>query len=867
MFFCLWQKLRQTIKQIICRSSLTLLLLLFLLSALLPPTSAQIVASTPSPGLVSAEHLVEQGRALYEAEQYTQAVKILQQAVTSYAVGGDRVNQAMTLSNLSLAYQKLGLWTEAAQANHRSLNLLADNSKDYAVVLAQSLDVQGLLELNQGQATTALETWQKSAAIYTQISQNHPLLTRNQINQAQALQTLGFYSRAQKILIKTAQTLQHQPDSATKATGLLSLGNVWRAEGKFNESLQILAKSLEVAQKLSNPEAIAQAYLSLGNTANAQQETQAALQYYQQADQKATAVTTKIQANLNQLNLLQKNQQFAAAQKLLPKINSRIDNLPNNRSTLYARINFAQSLWKLKQNTTIAYSWQDLAQLLNNTIQAAQTLKDQHAESYAWGILGLVDQQQDSLVNAQQATEKALSIAQAINAPELIYQWQWQLGRLLKQTENSQGAIVAYEEAVTTLQSLRRDLATINAHVQFSFRDRVEPVYRELVDLLLKPEQGNEPTTVELTKARQAIESLQLAELDNYLRQACLNAKVDLDRVVDLQDPTAAVIYPIILRDRLEVILKLPKQQLIHYTAYVPQSQVEKTLDELQRNLLEPDTLKNVQRLSKQVYQWLIEPGATKLAQSQVKTLIFVLDNPLRKIPMAALYDGQHYLIEQYRIALTLSLQLVEPKAIETEKLAVLIAGLSQARQGFSELKYVEEEVKQIRSKLPNQLLFDRQFTTQTFQDQINSQPFPIVHLATHGQFSSNSEQTYILAWDKPIKGNDLDNLIRARDQTSTNAIELLVLSACQTATGDREAVLGLAGLAVSAGARSTIASLWNVNDASTALMMNQFYQGLVNKKLGIAEAFRQAQLNLLNNPQYQAPLFWSPYILIGSWL
>ncbi|MGL5833997.1 MAG: CHAT domain-containing protein [Waterburya sp.] len=867
MIFCLWQKLRQTIKRIISRSSLILLLLLFLLSALLPPTSAQIVASKrPSSNLVKAEYLVEQGKALYEAEQYTQAVKILQQAVTSYAVGGDRVNQAMTLSNLSLAYQKLGLWTEAGQANHRSLNLLEDNFKDYAVVQAQSLDVQGLLELNQGQATTALETWQKSAAIYTQISKNHPLLTRNQINQAQALQTLGFYSRAQKILVQTAQTLQNQPDSATKATGLLSLGNVWRAEGKFNESLQILAKSLEVAQKLSNPEAIAQAYLSLGNTANAQQETQAALQYYQQADQKATAVTTKIQANLNQLNLLQKNKQFTAARKLLPKINSRIDNLPNNRTTLYAKINFAQSLWKLKQNTTIAYSWQDIAQLLNNTIQAAQTLKDQHAESYAWGILGLVDQQQENLVNAQQTTAKALSIAQAINAPELIYQWQWQLGRLLKQA-GSQDAIIAYEEAVTTLQSLRRDLATINADVQFSFRDRVEPVYRELVDLLLNPNQGNEPTTVELTKARQAIESLQLAELDNYLRQACLNAKVDLDRVVDLQDPTAAVIYPIILRDRLEVILKLPKQQLIHYTAYVPQSQVETTLDELQRNLLEPDTLKNVQRLSKQVYQWLIEPGATKLAQSQVKTLIFVLDNPLRKIPMATLYDGQHYLIEQYAIALTLGLQLVEPKAIETEKLAVLIAGLSQARQGFSELKYVEEEVKQIRSTLPNQLLFDRQFTTQTFQDQINSQPFPIVHLATHGQFSSNSEQTYVLAWDKPIKGNDLNNLIKDREQRPTNAIELLVLSACQTATGDKQAVLGLAGLAVSAGARSTIASLWNVNDASTALMMNQFYQGLVNKKLGIAEAFRQAQLSLLKNPQYQAPLFWSPYILIGNWL
>jgi CHAT domain-containing protein len=293
---------------------------------------------------------------------------------------------------------------------------------------------------------------------------------------------------------------------------------------------------------------------------------------------------------------------------------------------------------------------------------------------------------------------------------------------------------------------------------------------------------------------------------------------------------------------------------------------VESTLDELWYNLTQPDTLKEAQSLSQQVYTWLIQPAETDLTQSNIQTLVFVLDGSLRNIPMAALYDGQQYLIENYSIAITPGLQLFDPKPLGKEQLNALTAGLTEPRHGFPPLNHVDDELEQIQSEVPSRVLLDRQFTTEALQEQM-SQFFPVVHLATHGQFSSNAEETFILAWDEPIKVNQLDLLLQTGNPNSSNIIELLVLSACETAVGDKRATLGLAGMAIRAGARSTLASLWSVDDESTALLMSQFYKELANNQITKAEALRRAQIALLNDPQYQRPLFWSPYVLLGNWL
>lgn len=269
---------------------------------------------------------------------------------------------------------------------------------------------------------------------------------------------------------------------------------------------------------------------------------------------------------------------------------------------------------------------------------------------------------------------------------------------------------------------------------------------------------------------------------------------------------------------------------------------------------------------AQQGYNWLIRPVATDLVNSGVNTLVFVLDGSLRNIPIAALHDGNKYLVEKYSIALSPSLQLLDSKPMQ-RGLEVLSAGLTEARQGFAPLENVALELNEIKSEVPSTVLLNQEFIYNNLQAKLKSASFPIIHIATHGKFSSKAAETFLLTWDDRISVNQLDNLLKSQDQDRQRAIELLVLSACETATGDKRAGLGLAGIAVRAGARSTLATLWAINDAATAEFMSQFYQELINTKKTKAEALRCAQLSLLQNSQYKHPIYWAPYVLLDNWL
>jgi CHAT domain-containing protein len=235
---------------------------------------------------------------------------------------------------------------------------------------------------------------------------------------------------------------------------------------------------------------------------------------------------------------------------------------------------------------------------------------------------------------------------------------------------------------------------------------------------------------------------------------------------------------------------------------------------------------------------------------------------------MATLHNGTQYLVEKYGIALTPGLELLDPKPLAQRQLKVLTAGLSEARQGFSAIPNVEVEVKEIQSEVPGEVLLNQEFTKTNIQNAINAIPFPVVHLATHGKFSSKADSTFILTWDSRINVNELREFLQTTDRRRSSPIELLVLSACQTAKGDNRAALGIAGVAVRAGARSTLATLWSVNDEATADLMVRFYQELANTSVTKAEALRRAQVAILQDPKYkQHPYFWSPYVLVGNWL
>ena len=367
-----------------------------------------------------------------------------------------------------------------------------------------------------------------------------------------------------------------------------------------------------------------------------------------------------------------------------------------------------------------------------------------------------------------------------------------------------------------------------------------------------------------MSPGKQAIdvfEKLHIAELKNFFGDGCLESKT----VEEINDEQAVVIYPIILPDQLAIIASLPGEKLEYYHVNIPESELEKTIIQT-RNSLHPLASKQKrQQLTKQIHSWLIEPFQQSLNNQKIKTLVFVLDGVMRNFPMASLYDGEKYLIEKYSIALVpVRVDLVDPQPWQKQKLDVLVGGLSESRQGFSALPGVKLEIEEIASQVESKILLNQSFTAENLENIIKKNPFPVVHLATHGQFSSKQEDTFILAWNKTINIKELENLVKTRN--NEEAIELLILSACQTASGDKRAALGLAGLAMRSGARSVVATLWSVSDQSTAALMVNFYQQLQKSGISKSEALRQAQLQLLQSSEYKDPYYWSPFVLIGNW-
>ncbi|MGA9379102.1 MAG: CHAT domain-containing protein, partial [Phormidium sp.] len=275
---------------------------------------------------------------------------------------------------------------------------------------------------------------------------------------------------------------------------------------------------------------------------------------------------------------------------------------------------------------------------------------------------------------------------------------------------------------------------------------------------------------------------------------------------------------------------------------------------------------KNYLVAAEKFHDWLIHPFEPDLANSGIKTLVFVLDGSLRNIPIAGIYDGEKYLVQKYAVAIAPGLQLVDAKPLQRTDIRVLTAGLSEARQGFAPLPNVITELSNIAQKISTEKLINQSFTASNFQVKVQTDTFPIIHLATHGRFSSKAADTFILTWDTKINAKELDILLRS-DRRITNPIELLVFSACQTAAGDNRATLGLTGIAVRAGARSTVATLWSVDDEATALLMTTFYKELNNSQLTKAEALRRAQQLVLQESQFSHPYYWSAFVLVGNWL
>ena len=899
-----------------------LLTVLGLISALMIPALSQ--PEVPS----QPQLLAQQGKEFYEAGQLEQAIAKWENAAEFYELEGDGERRTANLINAATAQQALGLYGESCETVLEAFDIQETNCSENSKILDAAQTLENELQ-DQELSAIELQDQDPPAAFSKTVTQKLPDL----------------------------KPLVDPPYNLSQATGLLRLGDFFTNSNYPQVALAANNMSFYLARELANPRQETAALLSLGNSVRAIAEKkqsqfprqtvaldnilnfnasvkealepyQGAITYYEKAANLAQSPLNRLKAQMNHLSMLLDIQDFwqkaiadlqdnvdllgildvnfknridkgtnklkssldrelqSQANKLTQQITPQLSSLPSTRSGVFARINFARSL--IRQEILDA----NTASILDDAIQAARQLNNSTAEAEAKGYLGYLHEQQQQYPEARQLTKEALKLAPTLEHPEIAYRWHAQLGRILAQQNDREGALGAYEASFQTIKALRSDLATTP----------VENIFREYITLLLQ----EEPTLEQLEEAREVLESLQINELDNFFSDPCSLVAEDTVLIDDV-DKQAAVIYPIILEDRLEVIVTLPGQSLQLYTTEITPQEINNTITELRRQVLtnpgfaedfrgargnpqqqalileslDQSLNQDILPLASEIYNWLIA-GAETLFQKndiKIKTLVFVLDGPLRSIPMSLLYDvdGQQYLIEKdYNIALTSGLQLTNPRPLKRQSIKVLAAGTTQAAIGFPPIPKVEEELNLIGSLFPDsKVLLNEAFTLASFRQQLEATDYPIVHLATHGQFSSTSDQTFILSGSKleddlKINVKQFDDLLRVSSRRGSQPIELLVLSACETAQGDNQAILGLAGVAVRAGAQSTIATLWGANDEATAELMGYFYQNLnQDQEISKAEALRDAQLKLLNNrnSQYSHPYYWAPFVLIGNWL
>ncbi|NER94617.1 MAG: CHAT domain-containing protein [Symploca sp. SIO1B1] len=636
---------------------------------------------------------------------------------------------------------------------------------------------------------------------------------------------------------------------------------------RANNELNFLAKQQEQAQIKS----IA-----------AEDKALKAKQVIQQANKKLALATTKL--NQARQNAQTANQRVELSEQRIQQANQEVDAAKIERDQAKQEVQnvsqlseLAGELYKANKRSEAKRAWKQAA--LSFEMQDYQ-LKQAMLLSY----ISIAYQQLERLSEAANAVSESLTIlarADNKNSPNysiILAQAFNTKGRLLEDQGDAQEAWSAHTQAFDIIQSFDSDVTKLAPAIQISFREIVKKVYQGFIWSLLNSTEASS-SQQNITKVLQVIESLHLTELNNFYKIVPWDVNlVQIDQI----DSKAAVIYPIILNDRLEVILQLPGQPLQRYSNHFPVEADRETfrqeVNQFLRGLDSRRVINYDPKPAQELYKKIIAPFAHDLKSAQIETLVFIQYGIFHSIPMAALHDGEKFLIETYAIATTPSLYLNNSQILNREKLRVLGLGLTEASEvdgrPLSALDNVEDELEEVNAQFPDsKILLNAAFTINSLKEEELSQAvYPIVH-ATHGPFCTIREDNFLVTSRAEQLTFNLENILSNVTQGS-DSLELLILSACNTAVGDEQAAQSFADIAVRTVVSSTLTTLWSINDASTAQLMAEFYANLRRSGVSKAKALQAAQLTLIEAKQteeikgkYAHPYFWASFILIGNWL
>lgn len=744
----------------------------------------------------------------------------------------------------------------------------ASNAPQAAVTPQEQMQA-GARAFSAGDFGEALRQWSRAASGYETAgdSKGQALAL---VRGAEAELSLGRSPRALEKLEKAKTLAEPSGDASLQLAVDSSLGNAYVLTGRDAEAERLLRASVERAGKQGDAATEAKTQNNLGNLYALQRRYGEAARSYRAALDAANRAADKsvaIRASSNLARALIDEGRHADAIPLLGALADDLRGQPTSHAKAYGLISLGRLYGRLlSAGVTPAAQWSQRSHAaLNDALTTADAIPDVRARSYALGYLGELYEQAGRHDEALQYAQQATFAARQANAPEILYRWQWLNGRVLKANGDVDGAILAYRHSIATLSAVRADLVAGGART--TFRESVGPVFFQLADLLLQRSGTlSDPKliTQDLVDARSTVEVLKGAELQDYFQDDCVTALRARTTGIDRLASNTAALYPIVLQDRLELLLSMP-DGIRRYTTPVSAATLTREIRQL-RHLLEKRTTHQYLPHAEKVYDWVIRPIAADLEKAGIDTLVIVSDAALRTIPLGALYDGKQFLVERYAVATTPGLTLTDPQPIQRGQATVMLNGLTESVQGFAPLPYVAQELQTVQKLYGGTVLENRDFTIPAMEKDLGETPYRIVHIASHGQFDSDVNKTFLLTYDGKLGMNKLEQIL-ALSRFRSDAVELLTLSACQTAAGDDRAALGLAGVAIKAGARSAVATLWTVNDPASAALVADFYGALKDPARSKAKALQQAQLELLKDSRYRHPSYWSAFLLIGNWL
>ena len=786
--------------------------------------------------------LLNIGYAYRRLGQFEKALDFYQQAQTVVNKSGDRKVETSIINNIAGINRSMGKYSQALTQYKASLELSQklNLSRQAAITLSNI----GAVYNELGQSDNALEYFEQALSQIQKLGdrQSESVFLSNigliYDNKGKREQALDYYTKALHIH-------QELKDFPAQGITLNNIGEVYRVLGQNDKAIASYQQSLEILREIGDLSASAVTLSNLGRVYASTKRYFEALNNYQQA----AAIHQQLGERRGESIVLSNLGDFFADKQQPELAILFYKRSVNLRESLRQEVRLLSIGEQKTYTSKVEGTYRDLANLLlkQNRILEAQQVLD----------LLKVQELDDYLKNVRGNSETAKGI-------ELL--------------ESEQRFFVDYSAIQNRYIQAGKDSLDIYKFTPLNRSLEQKQRLRELISL-------------QESASRQLSNYVESPAVSSILKQigqsgdrvsnlANLQQFTVLQKNLQKFSQKTAIFYPLVLEDRLELIVVTANGNPIRRTVSVKKEQLNKAIVDFRTDVRDPESL-DILNSSQKLYSWLIQPIADDLQKAGIQTIIYAPDGQLRYLPIAALHDGKQWLVERYAINTITAASLTNLGDRSTKSPPRVLAGafttgkyvfdVNGKNFSFTGLPFAGKEVDSLVAKLPNSIKFiDRAFSVNSTLAKFKQ--YNIIHLATHAAFvTGKPEDSFIMFGDGSRAS------LRDVSTWSLKNVDLVILSACETGLGGKlgngTEIMGFGYQMEYAGAKAAIASLWQVSDGGTQTLMEAFYNVLQDPKLTKAEVLAKAQRSMINqkstdnSPSFNHPYFWSPFIIIGNGL